>query len=63
MWISRAPASRSCAIFAREVVPRTIESSTTITRLPRTTSSTGESLMATPMARCAWLAWMNVRPT
>ena len=44
------------------VVPRTIESSTTMSRLSRTTSRSGLSLTLTPRWRIACDGWMNVRP-
>ena len=53
-----AAARRSACV----VVPRTIESSTTISRLPRTSSRSGFSFSVTPRWRIAWLGWMNVRP-
>src|SRR6266852_4104948 len=34
MWISLAPAARNRSMILRDVVPRTMESSTAITRLP-----------------------------
>ena len=59
----RAPASRSILTILRLVVPRTIESSTTTTRLPRSTSPTGFSLSRTPKWRMLCCGSMNVRPT
>ena len=53
IWISCAPACRKAEILRRDVVPRMIESSTTTTRLPLTTSSTTASFMSTLLAR--WL--------
>jgi hypothetical protein len=47
---------------ARLVVPRTIESSSTISRLPSMLSRSGLSFMRTPSARISWLGAMNVRP-
>ena len=61
-WTSAAPARRSSATICLVVVPRTIESSTTISRLPRTVSRSGLSFMFTPRWRIDWLGWMNVRP-
>jgi len=58
-----APASRSIAISARCVFPRTIESSTTTSRLPSTTSRIGLSLRRIPRWRDSWVGWMKVRPT
>src|SRR5947199_388747 len=48
---SRAPASRTIFTILRLVVPRTIESSTTTTRLPFTTWRTGFSFSFTPKCR------------
>ena len=62
-WTSRAPASRSIRTILRDVVPRTIESSTRTTRLPSTTSRTGFSFTFTPKLRIDCLGSMNVRPT
>ena len=61
-WTSFAPARRSSPTICLVVVPRTIESSTTISRLSRTISRRGESLTLTPRWRIAWEGWMNVRP-
>ena len=47
-WTSRAPASRTILTILRLVVPRTMESSTTTTRLPFTTCLTGFSFSFTP---------------
>ena len=57
-----APASRSILTMARVVVPRTMESSTTIRRWPAMASRRGFSFMRTPSARISWLGAMNVRP-
>ncbi len=46
----------------REVVPRTIESSTTTTRLPASTSRTGDSFSFTPKWRICCDGSMKVRP-
>ncbi len=62
-WTSFAPASRSMRTILRDVVPRTMESSTSTTRLPSTTSRTGLSLTFTPKWRIDCLGSMNVRPT
>ena len=59
---SSAPASLSIATMRREVVPRTIESSTSTTRLPRTIDRTADSFIRTPFSRSSCLGWMNVRP-
>ena len=63
MWTSAAPASRSIATIWRVVVPRTIESSTTISRFPRIVSGSGFSFSFTPRSRSDCDGWMNVRPT
>src|SRR5437773_12254104 len=44
------------------VVPRTMESSTTTTFLPSSTSRTGLNLIFTLAMRPACAGWMNVRP-
>ena len=62
MWISRAPAERIIWMILREVVPRTMESSTTTTRLPSSTSRTGDSFSLTPKWRMDCDGSMNVRP-
>ncbi len=63
MCTSVAPASRSASTICFVVVPRTIESSTTISRLPRIESGSGFSFSFTPRSRSACEGWMNVRPT
>ena len=63
MWISAAPASRSIWTIWRVVLPRTIESSTTTSRLPATTSRSGLNFMRRPCLRSSWPGWMNVRAT
>ena len=45
------------------VVPRTIESSTTTSRLPWIASGMGLSFSFTPRSRSDCDGWMNVRPT
>ena len=63
MCTSAAPASRTiCTIFS-DVVPRTIELSTSTTRLPASTSRLALCLSRTPMWRMASLGSMKVRPT
>ena len=62
-WISLAPASRSIRTIFREVVPRTIESSTRTSRRPSTTWRTGLSFTRTPKLRIVCFGSMNVRPT
>ena len=49
-------------MILREVVPRTIESSTTTTRLPASTSRTGDSFSFTPKWRMDCEGSMKVRP-
>ena len=60
---SAAPASRSIRTSARWVLPRTIESSTTTSRLPAITSRSGLSLSRMPSWRIVCDGWMKVRPT
>ncbi len=50
-WTSFAPASLSIATICRVVLPRTIESSTTTTRLPATISGRGLNFMRSPRLR------------
>ncbi len=61
MWISFAPAARSRSMIRREVVPRTIESSTAISRLPLMDRGSGLSFSITPASRSDWSGWMKVR--
>ncbi len=63
MCTSVAPASRSIDTICLVVVPRTIESSTTMSRFPRMVSGSGFSFSFTPRSRSDWEGWMNVRPT
>ena len=60
---SFAPDSRSMATSWREVLPRTIESSTTTRRLPSMMSRRGLSLRRMPSSRSDGEGWMKVRPT
>ena len=46
----------------RQVVPRTMESSMSPTRLPSTTERMGFSLMLTSFSRIVCVGEMNVRP-
>ena len=62
-WISFAPASRTMLTILRDVVPRTMESSMSTTRLPSRISRTGFSLMRTPKERMDCFGSMKVRPT
>jgi len=63
MCTSRAPASRTiCTIFLL-VVPRTMLSSTSTTRLPASRWRTGFSFTFTPKLRMFCLGSMKVRPT
>ena len=63
MWTSLAPASRSRLMIWRQVVPRTMESSTITTRLPATSLRRADSLgylsleglhQLAPDARCGF---------
>ena len=63
MCTSAAPARRSERTRLRPVVPRTMESSTMITRLPVSSERTGLSLTRTEKSRMVWVGWMKVRPT
>ena len=63
MCTSRAPPERIIFTIFRLVVPRTIESSTTITRRPSIVSRIGLSFTRTPKWRMPWRGSMNVRPT
>ena len=62
MCTSVAPASRRRLTIWAEVVPRTMESSMSTTRLPSTVERTAFSLMRTLCCRCFWLGWIKVRP-
>ena len=48
-------------MIRREVVPRTIESSTAISRLPLIDRGNAFSFSITPASRSDWSGWMNVR--
>ena len=50
-------------MICAEVVPRTIESSTSSTFLLRNSRSMALSLLRTDFERCSWPGMMNVRPT
>ena len=63
MCISLAPDWRSIFTIRREVVPRTMESSTMTSLLPSTMLRTGESFIRTPFSRSSCEGWMKVRPT
>ena len=63
MCTSFAPALRIMRTILRLVVPRTIESSISTTRLPSSSERTGFSFSFTPKSRTLWLGSMNVRPT
>ena len=63
MWTSRAPAWRIMLMSFRLVVPRTIESSTTTTRFPSSTSRSAFSFTLTPKLRIELDGSMKVRPT
>ncbi len=60
---SRAPAARIILTILRLVVPRTMESSMTTTRLPSRTSRFGLSFTLTPKWRMPCCGSMKVRPT
>ena len=60
---SVAPASRTIRTTRTELVPRTIESSISTTRLPSSSERTGFNLSLTPKSRTLWLGSINVRPT
>ena len=57
-----APASRAMLTISREVVPRTIESSTSSTTLSLNSMPTGLSFWRTLFLRMAWPGMMKVRP-
>ena len=61
-WTSAAPASRIMSLILREVVPRTTESSTKITRLPLISARLTFSFSRTPMLRMLSVGSMKVRP-
>ena len=61
-WTSRAPASRIMSLILRLVVPRTTLSSTSTTRLPRTSARFTFSFSRTPMLRICSVGSMKVRP-
>ena len=62
MCTSAAPASRSSATSLRVVLPRTIESSTTTSRLPAIACLSGLSFRRMPCWRSVWVGEMKVRP-
>ena len=51
MWISLAPAARRRSMIRRDVVPRTMESSTAMMRLPLIDRGSALSLSITPASR------------
>ena len=59
---SRAPPSRKSPIIFRLVVPRTIESSTRITRFPLKLSRIGFNLILTSISRVDWAGRIKVLP-
>ena len=63
MCTSLAPASYIMRTILIEVVPRTIESSSSTTRLPSTTARLALCLSFTPSERIVWVGSMKVRPT
>jgi len=50
------------SMICAEVVPRTMESSTSSTVLPRNSRSIAFSLLRTDFDRCSWPGMMKVRP-
>ena len=62
-WTSAAPASNSICTSRRVVLPRTMESSTTTSRLPLITEVSGLSFMRMPTWRRLSSGWMKVRCT
>ncbi len=62
-WISLAPAERTIRTILRRLVPRTMESSMSTTRLPGKKSGSGLNFCFTPSSRLAWVGLMKVRPT
>ena len=63
MCTSFAPAARTIFTILRLVVPRTMESSIRITRLPVSCSFTGFNFTFTPKWRMLLFGSINVRPT
>lgn len=61
IYTFRAPASRAMLTSSREVVPRTIESSTSSTFLPRNSERMVLSFIRIVLRRCAWPGMMKVR--
>ena len=59
---SSAPALRSSSTSGPDVVPRTMESSTSTTRRPARLPGSGLNFMATRAWRRAVVGSMNVRP-
>ena len=57
------PASRIIVTSCFVVEPRTMESSTSTTRLPSTTPGIALSFIRTPRSRIACAGWMKVLPT
>ncbi len=60
---SATPAARSSLTSFRMVVPRTMESSTSTTRLPSMMPLTGLNLIRTDVSRSFCAGEMKVRPT
>ncbi len=63
MCTSAAPAARTISTILRLVVPRTMLSSTRITRLPCSTAWLAECFSFTPRLRMLSVGSMKVRPT
>src|SRR3990172_3649432 len=62
MCTSVAPALRSISTTLGVVVPRTIESSTTTSRLPAVTCLRGLNFRYTPWSRRRWSGWVEGGP-
>ncbi len=63
MCTSAAPAARTISTIFRLVVPRTMLSSTSTTRLPCSASRFAECFSFTPRCLICSVGSMNVRPT
>ena len=63
MHFGRARRRGTIRTILREVVPRMMESSIRMMRLPSSRLRTGFSFMRTPKSRTRCSGWMNVRPT
>src|SRR3546814_5566962 len=63
IWTSVAPAARTISTILLDVVPRTIESSTSTTRLPLRWARLALCFSLTPKWRISSVGSMKVRPT